>query len=81
MTKKVLAISLSILASVFLVALPAWADDGSTAISGIFQGLYQTILESIAAEDLISPPRLALDASTTNTPSQPEIGGFIPPGG
>ncbi len=81
MTKKVLAITLCILASVFLVALPARADDGAATIPGIFQGFYQAILEWIAADELLSPPPVALDASTMNPPNQPEIGGFIPPGG
>lgn len=85
MTKKALAISLGILGSLFLAVLPAAAEDGPESAPGFFQSLYQAILEWIAPPDgtdaLIAPPPSPPAASTMNTPNQPEIGGFIPPGG
>ena len=85
MTKKALAISLGILGCLFLAVLPAAAEDGPEVAPGFFQSLYQAILEWIAqldgTEDLVAPAPSPPEASTMNTPNQPEIGGFIPPGG
>lgn len=85
MTKKALAISLTILACLFLAALPVVAEDSPESSPGFFQDLYQAILEWIVlpddADDLVSPPPSPPATSTMNTPPQPEIGGYIPPGG
>lgn len=85
MTKKALAISLSVLACIFLAVLPTAAEVGSDTGPGLFQDLYQAILEWIAlpdeADDLVSPPPIPPEASTANTSNQPEIGTMIPPGG
>lgn len=85
MTKKALTISLSVLACLFLAALPTAAQDGTDTGPGFFQNLYQAILEWIAppdeTDDLVAPPPSLPATSTMNPPNQPEIGGFIPPGG
>lgn len=84
MTKKALAISLSILACLFLAALPAAAVEGPDT-AGFFQVLYDAILEWIApqdsTDDLVQPPLIPPAASTTMTPNQPEVAPYIPPGG